>query len=183
MYIRGKGEVFLLDRDNSVFSCPMLTFPSRAETQHLSDTLVDGVCLVQCSTIHHFCLPLPRSWLKTSCPMVFAHATWSMTSCSCLDDLTLHGVTMPPDRGVFRRRLLPLETWLCVLHASQLHCYSQCFSLQAQRGSLDKQAEPFSVRLKQFWDVRETRWVWICDSPHVSVKMFACRFWRGLCQS
>ena len=32
-------------------------------------------------------------------------------------------------------------------------------SHQAQRGTLDKMAEPFSVRLKQFWDVRETRWI------------------------
>ena len=32
-------------------------------------------------------------------------------------------------------------------------------SPQVQHGSIDKQAEPFSVRLKQFWDVRDTRWV------------------------
>ena len=31
--------------------------------------------------------------------------------------------------------------------------------LQAQQGTLDKQMEPFSVRLKQFWDVKDTRWV------------------------
>ena len=30
---------------------------------------------------------------------------------------------------------------------------------QAQQGSLDKLREPFSVRLKQFWDVAEARWV------------------------
>ena len=30
---------------------------------------------------------------------------------------------------------------------------------QAQQGALDKQMEPFSVRLKQFWDVKDTRWV------------------------
>jgi mRNA-capping enzyme len=29
--------------------------------------------------------------------------------------------------------------------------------LAAQQGTLDKNVEPFSVRLKQFWDVRETR--------------------------
>ena len=77
MYIRGKGEVFLLDRDNSVFSCPVLTFPSRAERGHLADTVLDGVCVLltlPCS------IPLcHRSWLKTSCPTEFAHATWSMT--------------------------------------------------------------------------------------------------------
>ena len=43
MYIRGKGEVFLLDRDNSVFSCSLLSFPARAQGAHISDTLLDGV--------------------------------------------------------------------------------------------------------------------------------------------
>ena len=47
MYIRGKGEVFLLDRDNSVFACAVLTFPARSQGEHISDTLLDGVCGTQ----------------------------------------------------------------------------------------------------------------------------------------
>lgn len=45
MYIRGKGEVFLLDRDNSVFAVAALSFPSHTPGQHLADTLLDGVGL------------------------------------------------------------------------------------------------------------------------------------------
>ena len=48
MYIRGKGEVFLVDRDNSVFSCSSLSFPARAEEEHLVDTLLDGVSRTNC---------------------------------------------------------------------------------------------------------------------------------------
>ena len=51
MYIRTKGEIFLVDRDNSVFSCPVLTFPSTAEGKHMSDTLLDGVCSILCFTL------------------------------------------------------------------------------------------------------------------------------------
>lgn len=43
MYIRDKGEIFLLDRDNSVFACSVLTFPARTEGQYLTDTILDGV--------------------------------------------------------------------------------------------------------------------------------------------
>lgn len=44
MYIRKEGEVYMLDRDNAVFSVPHLQFPSRKHTeQHLKETLVDGV--------------------------------------------------------------------------------------------------------------------------------------------
>lgn len=44
MYIRKEGEVYMLDRDNAVFSIPSLKFPSRKHVdQHLNQTLVDGV--------------------------------------------------------------------------------------------------------------------------------------------
>lgn len=44
MYIRGRGEVFMIDRDNAVFQVPDLSFPSRARPDdHLTDTLLDGV--------------------------------------------------------------------------------------------------------------------------------------------
>ena len=44
MYIRKEGEIYMLDRDNAVFSIPKLQFPSRKHVgQHIKDTLVDGV--------------------------------------------------------------------------------------------------------------------------------------------
>ena len=46
MYIRAKGEVFLLDRDDCVFACAALIFPANTAGEHLSDTLLDGVSLL-----------------------------------------------------------------------------------------------------------------------------------------
>ena len=44
MYIRGKGAVYMLDRDNAVFQVPQLSFPSRGRPgEHVKDTLMDGV--------------------------------------------------------------------------------------------------------------------------------------------
>ena len=44
MYINGKNDVFMLDRDNSVFRVQNLTFPKRKEPEkHLENTLLDGV--------------------------------------------------------------------------------------------------------------------------------------------
>lgn len=43
MYIGKEGEVYMLDRDNAVFSIPNLQFPSKHTGQNLKDTLMDGV--------------------------------------------------------------------------------------------------------------------------------------------
>ena len=44
MYVRKEGEVYMLDRDNAVFSVPSIRFPSRkSPDQHLNETLIDGV--------------------------------------------------------------------------------------------------------------------------------------------
>jgi mRNA-capping enzyme len=123
MYIRGKGEVFLLDRDNSVFSCPVLTFPSRAETGHLADTVLDGELVED---------KLPNGVR----PRYLVY-----------DIMQLSG----------RPDIVRCD------HATRQRCIQEEIiaprDIAVQHGSIDKQAEPFSVRLKQFWDVRDTRWV------------------------
>ena len=44
MYIRGRKEVYLIDRDNAVFEAPQLTFPQRKNPHsHVEDSLLDGV--------------------------------------------------------------------------------------------------------------------------------------------
>ena len=44
MLIAGKGEVYLFDRNNTVFAAPMFVFPRRKQpNEHIKDTLVDGV--------------------------------------------------------------------------------------------------------------------------------------------
>lgn len=80
MYIRGKGEVFLLDRDNSVFACSLLSFPARAQGAHISDTLLDGVMRErEPSDCVPFTLSLCRNWLRISYLMVCGLAIWLMT--------------------------------------------------------------------------------------------------------
>lgn len=44
MYIKGRHEIYLIDRDNAVFEAPQLTFPQRKSPHaHVEDTLLDGV--------------------------------------------------------------------------------------------------------------------------------------------
>ena len=44
MYIRALGEIYMLDRDNSVFKVANLYFYHRKDmSRHLTNTLVDGV--------------------------------------------------------------------------------------------------------------------------------------------
>ena len=44
MYINGPGEVYLIDRDNSVFLASQIVFPARKRPNDcVKDTLVDGV--------------------------------------------------------------------------------------------------------------------------------------------
>jgi len=44
MYINGRDQVYMLDRDNSVFRIRNLTFPHRKKLhENLTSTLVDGV--------------------------------------------------------------------------------------------------------------------------------------------
>ena len=44
MYIKGPGEVYMLDRDNSVFKVHIIDFPARKRPgDGVRSTLVDGV--------------------------------------------------------------------------------------------------------------------------------------------
>ncbi len=46
MYIRGRGEVYMLNRSNTVFRVLHLSFPSgRHPGDHITETLLDGVSL------------------------------------------------------------------------------------------------------------------------------------------
>lgn len=55
MLINGKNEVFMIDRDNSVFHIANLEFPFRKDPRvHLSNTLLDGVSYCVSSEIFSF---------------------------------------------------------------------------------------------------------------------------------
>jgi len=43
MLVQGDGEIFFIDRENSVFEVNGLTFPHLRENRCLRDTLMDGV--------------------------------------------------------------------------------------------------------------------------------------------
>jgi hypothetical protein len=65
MYIESSGQIFMLDRDNSVFRVRYLNFPQRkALDKHISNTLVDGV---EYSFIHSF---IHSSSLFESLPLI-----------------------------------------------------------------------------------------------------------------
>ena len=47
LYIKDKGQIYLIDRDNSVFNSPNITFLSRKrEGEHLRDCVADSVILL-----------------------------------------------------------------------------------------------------------------------------------------
>jgi hypothetical protein len=47
MYIKGKDEIYMADRDNSIFKVKYLVFPHRKDlNRHLSNTLIDGEFVV-----------------------------------------------------------------------------------------------------------------------------------------
>jgi mRNA-capping enzyme len=141
MYIRGKGEVFLLDRDNSVFSCPVLTFPSRAETGHLADTVLDGELVED---------KLPNGVRPR-------YLVYDIMQLSGRPDIVRcdHATRQ---RCIQEEIIAPRDIAVSLAYCTAL-ALALPLSPQVQHGSIDKQAEPFSVRLKQFWDVRDTRWV------------------------
>ena len=44
LYIKDKGHIYLVDRDNSVFSAPAIRFPARKKPgSHVTETLADSV--------------------------------------------------------------------------------------------------------------------------------------------
>lgn len=52
MLIDGKNEVYMIDRDNSIFHVSNLEFPFRKDLRtHLTNTLLDGVRSILC----HYC--------------------------------------------------------------------------------------------------------------------------------
>lgn len=57
MLIDGKDEVYMVDRDNSVFHVSNLEFPFRKDLRvHLENTLLDGVRSFVCILLG-LCLP------------------------------------------------------------------------------------------------------------------------------
>lgn len=64
MLILKQGEVYFLDRDNSVFTTDKFTFPRRKNPdEHIFDTLIDGVSeTLKFSLIYHYIIKLELNW-------------------------------------------------------------------------------------------------------------------------
>jgi len=55
MLIDGKNEVYMVDRDNSIFHVSNLEFPFRKDLRaHLTNTLLDGVRSMLCTYCNNF---------------------------------------------------------------------------------------------------------------------------------
>lgn len=74
MYIGKEGKVYMLDRDNAVFSLPSLQFPSKHIGQHLKDTLMDGVIKCPVHDIKILWVLIRRWFLIQFLIEEFAHA-------------------------------------------------------------------------------------------------------------
>ena len=133
MYIRRKREVFLLDRDNSVFSCTLLTFPARAPGEHISDTLLDGVCvklLLSLPLPLSLSLPLSPSLSLPPYPSLSVTHTHTHTHTLSLSSLSQELVEDLLPNGVRRPRYLAYDIMqLCGRgdiarcdHATRLQC-------------------------------------------------------------
>lgn len=53
MLVQGDGEVYFIDRDNSVFQANGLIFPHVREDRCLRDTLMDGVSYITLTILHY----------------------------------------------------------------------------------------------------------------------------------
>lgn len=121
MLIDGPNNVYMLDRDNTVFHIPGLQFPRRKDLDaHLVNTLVDGEMILD--TVN-----------SASMPRFLVY-----------DIVIFEG--MEVGKTDFNRRLLCIEKEIVGAR-----------NLKAQHGQLDKTKEPFSVRMKPFWDVVTAR--------------------------
>lgn len=121
MVIDGKDEVYMLDRDNSVFHVPNLSFFKRKDlNSHLANTLLDGELIidkVEGQAIPRF---LVYDIIK------FENQDVGQTD--------------------FDRRMLCIEKEIIGPRYQKM-----------SQGTLDKTREPFSVRIKQFFDLTMTK--------------------------
>jgi len=121
MVIDGKDEVYMLDRDNSVFHVPNLNFFKRKDLNaHLADTLLDGELIIDKVDGQD----IPRF-------LVYDIVKFESIEVGKTD---------------FDRRMLCIEKEIIGPRHHKM-----------QQGTLDKTREPFSVRIKQFFDLTMTK--------------------------
>lgn len=123
MLIHREGEIYFLDRDNSVFKAEGIRFPTLKDTSvHITDTLVDGEMV------------LDNYGEGKKIPRYLVY-----------DVIYLH------NREVRKQRFFPDRLGLIDREIIQPRTNA------IRQGRLDRESEPFGVRLKQFWDIMQSR--------------------------
>ncbi|XP_052763075.1 mRNA-capping enzyme-like [Mya arenaria] len=121
MLIDGEHQVFMLDRDNTVFHVPNLMFPRRKDLNgHTTNTLLDGEMIVDTVNGQN----VPRFLIY--------------------DIIKFEGKEV--GKTDFNTRILCIEKEIIGPRHAKMSA-----------GKLDKAREPFSVRIKPFWDIVTAR--------------------------
>jgi len=150
MLVQGDGEIFFIDRENSVFEVTGLTFPHVRENRNLRDTLMDGVS-------YSYVL---KAILRTV----------KMNDWNCIYKIIiLQEMVIDKDRGKNIPRYLVYDVIMYDgQDVSKLPFHPDRYSIienkiiagrlrAMKEGRLIKEREPFSVRLKYFWDVTQSK--------------------------
>lgn len=120
MYIQKDGEVYFIDRNNSVFQVSKMTFPHINESSRtLSDTLLDGEMVID----RAFGKEYPR--------------------------YLVYDVVMYDGKDVSKFPFFPQR--FDIINQSIMGARKKAM----KEGRLQKEVEPFSIRLKPFWDVTQ----------------------------
>ncbi|KAG5318222.1 MCE1 enzyme, partial [Pseudoatta argentina] len=121
MLVQGDGEIFFIDRENSVFEVTGLTFPHVRENRNLRDTLMDGEMVIDKDRGKN----IPR---------------YLVYDVIIYDGQDVSKLPFHPDRySIIENKII----------AGRLRAMKE--------GRLIKEREPFSVRLKYFWDVTQSK--------------------------
>ncbi|VDI13044.1 mRNA-capping enzyme [Mytilus galloprovincialis] len=156
MLIDGANEVYMADRDNAVFHVPHLHFPYRKDlSRTLKDTLVDGVCIIVKDNavfhVPHLHFPYRKDLSRTlkdtlvDGEMILDKVDGIDVPRYLIYDI-IYFMGQEVGKTDFRTRLVCIEKELIGPRHAKM-----------KTGEIDKAKEPFSVRLKPFWDVSVCR--------------------------
>ncbi|KAF3850071.1 hypothetical protein F7725_019790 [Dissostichus mawsoni] len=142
MLINGKNEVFMIDRDNTIFHIANLEFPFRKEPRvHLANTLLDGEMIIDKVNGQ----PVPRYLIYDI--IKFNVSNLGCLRISCQTEKTNQRVEgQPVGQCDFNIRLLCMEKEIISPRMEKM-----------KTGQIDKTKEPFSVRNKPFFDIHLSR--------------------------
>jgi len=150
MLVQGDGEIFFIDRENSVFEVNGLAFPHLRENRCLRDTLMDGVS--------YNCIAISHRTAKTN-----------DENCIFYRIKILQEMVIDKDRGKDIPRYLVYDVIMYDgQDVSKLPFHPDRYFVienkiiagrveAMKEGRLIKEREPFSVRVKYFWDVTQSK--------------------------